>query len=151
MICGRCKNPTQLTFEGECEWCGYLLQRGAESGSGAVQPSCMDALRDALEEARNEVLRIPQAPRGLMGMLFGTEDEEQSNRVNRAMAHVVAHADVPADRLGLLEMIDFAESNAVATKVKWYDASELTEGQSELHKAWLALADRAKRKLGRSK
>lgn len=149
MICSRCKNPTELTFEGECEWCGHGVTSNLHSG-GARAGMELDELSKALIDAETQVRSRPGPQRGFWGLITGeSTDNELENKVNRAKAAVVSNVRIPEDRPTLEKLIDLAETSADATKVKWYDASGLTEGQEELHKAWKALAKRAIRRLER--
>ncbi len=166
MKCPQCKNPTEISFDRECEWCGHAIPVTSEqegAGETGIDPlkQLQQALLDAETAAREAHLSRTKRSHdsswsGLVHRMmdsFQTEVFEESmsleNMINHAKANVVGAAILAQDRPSLERMLDMAESQAAATKVSWWNSAEDTEGAEALHKAWKALTKRINKALSR--
>lgn len=166
MKCPQCKNPTEISFDRECEWCGHIIPLSAgKEGAGATGSDPLKELQQALLDAETAARNAYQnrtkgtgdtSWSGLLHRVMdsfrtGVLEESMSleNMINHAKANVVGAAILAQDRPSLERMLDMAEAQAAATKVSWWNSAIDTEGEEALHKAWKALAKRVNKALAR--
>lgn len=166
MKCPQCKNPTEISFDRDCEWCGHAIPvNTGQEGAGETGTDPLKQLQQALLDAETAAREAHQSRNkgtndtswsGLLHRVmdsFQTEDSEEEmsleNIINHAKANVVGTAILAQDRPSLERMLDMAESQAAATKVSWWNSGKDTEGEEALHKAWKALTKRINKALSR--